>query len=353
MAFSEHLPEFGGLPVVDFPSPGVAPVLAGQDLAQVRTAEHAWRLRVAARGMNEEFGPYFARFLDEADTESIRALVIGNTDPSDEKPCYREARDLLVEHRDRFPNLRSLFPGDVTFEECEVSWMGQTALGPLLEAFPDLTELASRGVGEHPNFADGPVPHDTALHLLLPEHHSLRRLVVQSGGLPGRVCRELDTAHLRSLEHLELWLGRKHYKGDSVPGDLTRVLSGEALPNLRSLGVRNAERTDHWVAALAGAPVTARLEALDLSLGTLTDEGARVLLGAPVFHTLKRLDLHHHYLSEEMEQKLGAVLTASGVELDLSDRQEPELEAWTEEGEEWDEEEGEEFGDYYYTAVGE
>lgn len=92
------------------------------------------------------------------------------------------------------------------------------------------------------------------------------------------------------------------------------------------------------MAALAEAPVTPTLEALDLSLGVLTDTGARAILDTPAFHRLKRLDLHHHYLSEEMEQRLGAALTASGVEHDLSDRQEPE------------EFRGEK---YYYPSVGE
>jgi len=65
---------------------------------------------------------------------------------------------------------------------------------------------------------------------------------------------------------------------------------------------------------------------VDLSLGTLTDEGARVLLGAPVFRGLARLDLHHHYLSEEMAERVRAEFTASGVEVDVSAPREAEAE---------------------------
>ncbi len=290
---------------------------------------YAWRLRVVSMAPEERFAPYFDRFLASVDTEPITALVVGITECSAEEPGFWKARDLLVEHRDRFPNLRSLFFGDVVSEECEVSWLGQTGLGPLLGAFPHLTELASRGTGDHHSRPDRPVPSETVLHLLLPEHRALRSLTVQGGGLPGRVCRELDTARLPTLEHLELWLGAAEFGGDSVPCDLARTLSGEAFPQLRRLGVRNAEHTDDWVAALAEAPVTTRLETLDLSLGTLSDTGARILLDTLLFHDLQRLDLHHHYLSEDMEQQLSTALTASGVEHDLSDRREPRV--WDEE----------------------
>lgn len=337
MPFMQNLAEFGGLPVAEFlatdmdgvEAPGFSdpPRFAEherrQEAAKVDPGAYAWRLRVVSFEPEEEFGPYFDRFLSEVDTEPITALVIGITESMDTEPGYREARDLLVEHRDRFPNLRSLFLGDVVGEECEVSWMGQTDLGPLLGAFPDLTELAARGTGDHPSQPGLPVPGETALHLLLPEHPALRSLTVQGGGLPGLVCRELDATRLPALEHLELWLGVAEYGGDSNPDDLARTLSGEAFPELRFLGVRNAEATDTWVAALAEAPVTARLETLDLSLGTLGDTGARIILDTPVFHTLERLDLHHHYLSEGMRQRLSAALTESGVEHDLSEPQSP------------------------------
>jgi hypothetical protein len=348
----QNLAEFGGLPVVDFLAldmdgfefPGVSDPsqLAGhveqQEAAKSDPGAYAWRLRIVSFDPQEQFTPYFDRFLTAVDTEPITALVIGITECSSEEPGFWEARDLLVEHRDRFPNLRSLFLGDVVGEECEVSWMSQTDLGPLLGAFPDLTELAARGTGDHHSRPDRPVPSETALHLLLPEHRALRSLTVQGGGLPGLVCRELDTTRLPALEHLELWLGAAEYGGDSIPADLARTLSGEAFPQLRRLGVRNAEATDTWVAALAEAPVTARLETLDLSLGTLSDTGALILLDAPVFHGLKQLDLHHHYLSEDMQQRLSAALTASGVAHDLSDRREPHV---------WDEEER------YYPSVSE
>lgn len=232
MSFNQHMAEFGGLPVVDFLSQDTTeeddlPKLNGPigfdhhtkatAAAKTDPGAYAWRLRVVSFEPEEEFAPYFTRFLAEVDTAPITALVLGITASSETEPCYLEARDLLIEHRDRFPNLRSLFLGDVVFEECEVSWLSQTDLGPLLTAFPGLVELGSRGTGEGYRNPKLPVPSDTALHLRLPEHRSLQRLIVQGGGLPALVCRELDAARLPSLEHLELWLGVDEYGGDSSP----------------------------------------------------------------------------------------------------------------------------------------
>jgi hypothetical protein len=77
-------------------------------------------------------------------------------------------------------------------------------------------------------------------------------------------------------------------------------------------------------AALAAAPIVARLEVLDLSMGMLTDAGATALLtGQPLTH-LRKLDLHHHFLSEPVMQRLRDELTEAGVEVDLSEAGDPE-----------------------------
>ena len=74
-------------------------------------------------------------------------------------------------------------------------------------------------------------------------------------------------------------------------------------------------------AALAHAPIVARLESLDLSLGTLSDVGAAALLaGQPLTH-LKRLDLHHHFLSDEMIERLYQAVPCA--EVDVSEQKTP------------------------------
>ncbi|MFE3456606.1 STM4015 family protein [Nocardiopsis aegyptia] len=321
----DNLTEFAGLPVVDFPLEETAEEWRGRlrrvlgaegDPAAVPSAASAaWRLRISGRTeMNgTEQDEAFARFLAEVG-DQVTALTLGTwVDGSLHEPVA-----LLVEHADALPNLRSVFVGDIHSHECELSWIAQPDLAPLVAAFPRLEELAVRGASS----ALG-----GELSLQVPSHEALRRLTIQSGGLPGSVAREVASSGLPALEHLELWLGVEDYGGSTWPQDLAPVLAGEAFPELRYLGVRNAESVDGWIPALAEAPVVKRVEVLDLSLGCLTDRGGRELVDrAGAFAGLRWLDLHHHYLSEEMEERVRAAFAGTGVEVDLAERLEPDTE---------------------------
>jgi hypothetical protein len=342
MVISHHLAAYAGLPVVEFPSRDLEQELSSRSAAEARRAGEpepaavppdpaleaalrdpgsvAWRLRSMFLE-EEEFAPYFDRFLTAVDTTKVSALLVGGWCDFTDDTAAEPARDLLIEHAARFPALRSLFFGEIVAEEYEISWIQQADLAPLLAALPELTELTVRGAGE-PALAESDAPDAGLLKLAVPEHTALRRLTVQSGGLPGRSCREIASSGLPALEHLELWLGVRRYRGDAVPADLEPVLSGAAFPNLTHLGLRDAEDTDTWVDALAGAPVTGGLRVLDLSLGTLTDRGARVLLDTPVFRRLHRLDLHHHFVSADLCERLRQEFAAAGVRIDVSEPQE-------------------------------
>jgi hypothetical protein len=130
------------------------------------------------------------------------------------------------------------------------------------------------------------------------------------------VVRAVGASDLPNLWSLELWLGTDNYGGDATAADLADLLSGARLPALTSLGLRNAEIADEVAAAVAGAPVVARLTILDLSMGVLTDRGARALLaGQPLTH-LDELHLWHHYLSTDMMERLVAGLPGVRVDLD-------------------------------------
>nr|WP_221442209.1 STM4015 family protein [Nocardiopsis algeriensis] len=279
----------------------------------------AWRLRMEPPlyGENhsghrvpvESAAGYIGRFTDLVRPAEVRALVVGQFPDEDFQMRAEEVAGALSEIAPRLANLRSLFFAEILQEESDISWIQLCDLAPLLKALPRLRRFTVRGSGE--------------LSLHVPEHRGLRELTVQSGGLPGRLSREIASSGLPALEHLELWLGVEDYGGDTVPADLAPLLSGAAFPQLRHLGLRNAEGIDAWVPVLAEAPVLERLEVLDLSLGDLTDEGAQALVDhAGAFSHLKRLDLHHHYLSEEAREGVRAALP--GVEVDLSDPHEPE-----------------------------
>jgi hypothetical protein len=302
MTISSNLESFAGRRVVDF-APDSAPAVG--DPAAV-----AWRLRLESYGDDRRsFDELFDQFLDTVAPDRVEALVVGTWAAE----MYDVTAEVVVRRLRaevaRLRRLRSLFLGDITFEEFEISWIRQTEVTPLLLAFPGLERLRVRG-------ADG-------LALRPVRHDQLVELAFETGGLPAEVARAVGGCDLPRLEHLELWLGTPDYGGDAGVGDLTEILAGARFPRLRYLGLRNAEIADQLAAALATAPVVAQLEVLDLSMGVLTDQGATALLtGQPLTH-LRQLDLHHHYLSDELAGRLRQQVTSAGVEVDLSEREDP------------------------------
>ncbi|MEU9885934.1 STM4015 family protein [Sphaerisporangium sp. NPDC051011] len=293
----EHLTEFHGLPVRD----------AGDEEAR-GASQVAWRVGGDPDEDGEGIAGSFQRLFDEVDCGVVRALVVGSWGWSHDGDTAAVPVGLLVEAAHRLPALEAIFLGDYVSEESEISWIGQADVTPLLTAYPRLKRLDVRG--------------SEGLELQPVTHTSLETLRFESGGLPAAVVRAIGASSLPALRHLELWLGEENYLGDSGPEDWAPILAGGGLPALRHLGLQDSERQDEVAVAVATAPIVARLESLDLSMGALTDEGAEALLsGQPLTH-LKRLNLRHHFLSEEMTAKLAGAF--GGVEVDLSDRQNPD-----------------------------
>ncbi|AWI32090.1 STM4015 family protein [Streptomyces tirandamycinicus] len=307
MTIGSHLQVLHGLPAFDFPG---ADAKAGElpDPASV-----AWRIAVEAYESEEAWEDAFARFTAAVDTTRVRALIVGAwSDVYESGPG--EVVSALLAARDRLPELRALFVGDITGEECEISWINQGDVTPLLDGFPELEEFGVRG---GMGLAFGAARHDR-----------LRTLVIESGGLPAEVVRGVAACELPSLESLDLWLGTSGYGGDAELTDLGPFLAGTRLPGLRRLALRNSEIQDEIAAALAAAPVVARLDVLDLSMGTLGDQGAAALLeGQPLTH-LKELDLHHHFIDAPMAERIRRALEPSGVTVNLDDVQE----SWDDDG---------------------
>ncbi|NRQ35671.1 STM4015 family protein [Nonomuraea sp. NN258] len=266
----------------------------------------AWRLTSDdwVEETYEEITEAIDAFVADVDTTVVTTLLIGEWQES-----YSESSEpivaKLVEHAARFPALRTLFFGAMSADQCEISWIRQSDLTPLLEAYPKLERLEIRG--------------GTELRLSPVRHEALRVLRIETGGLPGEVARAVAACDLPALDHLELWLGVDSYGGDTTVADLEPILSGARLPALKYLGLQDGEFQDDIAAAVASAPVVARLETLSLSMGVLTDAGAEALLtGQPLTH-LRKLDLHHHFLSTAMMGRLRQSLP--GVELDLSSQE--------------------------------
>ncbi|CAL9525370.1 hypothetical protein SUDANB121_03940 [Nocardiopsis dassonvillei] len=349
MPNSQPIAEFGGLPVAEFTSwegirddfdtamhwarnrgelhdslpPSYEPLFR----ALADPGSHAWRLRTVAPRYPTAFETltqYLDRFLRLVPGEKVRALVAGNlVEDEEDMDAERVVRE-LCRRAPRWPEVRSLFFGEILQEENEISWIRLCDLAPLVSAFPKLRRLVVRGGSE-------------GLGLRLPEHRWLRELTVESGGLRPEAVRDVCASDLPGLRSLELWLGDEEYGGGATPGDLAPLLSGGAFPKLEHLGLLNTRGVDSWVAPLAGSEVMTRVRSLGLGLGDLTDEGGRALIEhADAFSHLELLDLHHHFLSEEVQAGLRAALP--GVDLNLSAPQAPE---------EWDGEL------HYYTAVSE
>ncbi|TCO53720.1 STM4015 family protein [Actinocrispum wychmicini] len=309
VAIYEHISTFHGLPVADFdqPSPPVGPV--------------AWRVAVDSYDPAEPFGEALQRFLTTVEAASVTALVIGPWGEVYEEENSATAIEALVSAKDKLPALTGLFYGDIVMEEAEISWIQQSDVSPLFDAFPGLTELVVRG--------------GTGLTMRPVRHNTLRSLRFEAGGLPRAVIRAVIESELPALESLQLWLGVDEYGADWRDPDLEPLLGGERFTALRYLGLQNSDKQNHVARLAAESTVVRRLETLDLSLGTLTDEGAEPLLG--LTH-LKNLDLHHHFLSDEMIERLRGALEPAGVTLNLDGQEKPHT---------YDNE------DYFYTAAAE
>jgi hypothetical protein len=291
MTINDHIARFAGKPVKDY-EPG----------KPVDTAAHVYRVALEYDS-DTTMEAMLAQFLAEAGPANVDALVIGPwNEPFD--ASAQTVLDALVAEAGNLTNLRALFVGEMTMEECEISWIVQGAYAGVLKAYPNLEELVIRGGN---SLVFEPVRHD-----------HLKRLTVQTGGLSSDIVRGIAASTLPALEHLELWLGDEGYGFDGDVALFRDTLFADGKPaRLRYLGLVDAEIADELAVWLAATPWVADLDTLDLSLGTLGDEGGEALAASPYIRELAELKLAHHYISEPVQARLQALPLA----VDLSDPQ--------------------------------
>ncbi|MFC5405567.1 STM4015 family protein [Cohnella soli] len=236
------------------------------------------------------------------ESAQLESLIIGDWGGAYETDSSATV-EALVRLKDRFPKLRSLFIGDMSYEECEVSWINQSNLGPLLVAYPELISFTIKG--------------STGLSLEPARHDKLQQLTIICGGLGKDVIASISKGSFKSLQKLELYLGVEEYGFDGSLEDVLKLIEPGKFPQLTYLGLKDSEIQDEIAIAIANAPIVDQLHTLDLSLGTLTDKGAEALLLSDKIMKLQFLDLNYHYMSDNMMDRWNQ----SGINVDISDQQ--------------------------------
>lgn len=231
---------------------------------------------------------------------------------------FGEAVQILVKNGVR-PSLRKLHIGAFEYpEDTEISWTYHKSverLGPLL---PNLQELVITG---------------GSIELGQLKAPRLKRLKLETGGLPSEPAVYLGKASFPELVDLEVWFGTEDYEGACSVEHAAAILGNTAgFPKLRRLGLKNADFQAEIVGVLADGALLPQLTHLDLSMGILTDEQAQPLLDhmAKLAH-LQVLDVHESFLSDGC---VAALKAAFPGELIAHEQREDD-------------------GDWYYTAVGE
>jgi predicted DNA-binding WGR domain protein/photosystem II stability/assembly factor-like uncharacterized protein len=221
------------------------------------------------------------KLLDHPSGRFLRSLTVGLV--THEENDYGQIIAELAKRT--LPSLRSVFLGDFDSDETEISWSAIGNASPLYGSAPRLEALKLRS---------------GSMTLGSLTHPRLKTLTIETGGLTRKNLKEFAGSALPSLESLSLQFGQDNYGCDIEAADLAGLLDAKRFPNLKHLGLTNAEFMNGAVALVAKSRLLPQLESLDLSLGTLGDEGAHALATyRPAFAHLKRLDLTKNYLSKE------------------------------------------------------
>lgn len=208
--------------------------------------------------------------------------------------CYDDSVqvivDGIVEHKEQFQHIKSLFIGDMNEEECEVSWILQADYSKLWEALPNLEKLTIKG--------------SSGLSLGRMEHNHLKELEIICGGLPKSVMHSISNAILPELTSLKLYMGSREYGFDGDIEDIKELLA-HPFPKLTKLGLVDSEIQDEITAEVVKSAYMNQISELELSMGTLSDKGGRLLLEeVPKHANITFLDLEYHYMSAKMMLQL-------------------------------------------------
>jgi uncharacterized protein (TIGR02996 family) len=159
----------------------------------------------------------------------------------------------------------------------------------------------------------------------------LAELTIETCSMSKQRTAALLEAKLPKLAKLELWFGSEDQNADTEIDDLAPLLAGTTFPAVRHLGLRNAAFADDLARTVPASRIAARLESLDLSMGTMGDEAAIELAeSASHLPELETLDVSDNFLTEASLGRLRSVFPG------LISKSQKEID-----------------GDYRYVSVGE
>ena len=276
----------GQTQVKNFSSAGEAEKAAGKLIAEKTKKGYVETLEEVAKEMKVEAKKYALSYDEGEDCSDIA--------------------DGIVENKEKFAHFEGLFWGDIDFEEQEISWIEQVDLSPVLDAMPLLNNLKIKGTN---NLSIGKKPRP-----------NLKSLEIISGGLPDSVVEDILGSDLPNLEKLVLYVGVEDYGFDGDMNVFRPLFSKDRFPNLKWLGIVDAEEQNAVVEMFLESDILPQLETMDISAGVLTDEGARLLLDhVDKIKHLKFINMKYNYLSDEMKKELQKSLP---MKIDVSDSQE-------------------------------
>jgi hypothetical protein len=253
----------------------------------------AYRLFIESYDSDVRFEEVWERFVADPLVGELKAVSIGywGSEDMDDDPCDNLPELLIAAASGPLKDVEALFVGDISGEECEVSWITQFELGGVVSAFKKLKYFKARGGND--------------LGLTGMDNPTLEVLIVETGGLGGDVVRAIAAAKLPNLQHLELWTGSRNYGASVGIDDVMPLLVGTAypemkypFPKLKYLGIRNSEIADEIAEALLTAPVLDIVQQIDLSKGLLSDRGAKALAENTRLGADKMIDITNNYVAD-------------------------------------------------------
>jgi hypothetical protein len=244
--------------------------------------------------------------LNDPDLPELKSIIIGKWDQEMYDVNPNAILEMMVNNKEKFQHIESLFVGDMESEEYEISWILQGNYEELLNALPNLKSLKIKGADK--------------LTLGKIDHQNLEELEIICGGLPKGVADSIKTSNLPGLKKLALYLGTDDYGYDCEISDFADLAKKDQFPNLKYLGFLDSPQQDELVGVILESDILPQLESIDISCGCLTDKGGQLILdAADKLGNLKELKASYHYMSEDMMEKLKAL----PFEVDVSDVQEP------------------------------